>query len=69
VKPGIRRANGTKRPGFHPGYGFLALLLTISAGAACTPGRFDYWLLSLSWSPQYCATAQIGRASCRERVS
>lgn len=21
------------------------------------PGRFDYWLLALSWSPQYCATA------------
>ncbi len=31
-----------------------ALLLTF--GAACgQPGKFDYYLLSLSWSPQYCS--------------
>lgn len=30
-----------------------------SAGAPRdTPGRFDYYMLVLSWSPQYCATAR-----------
>lgn len=24
------------------------------AGAGDEPGRFDYWVLALSWSPQYC---------------
>ncbi len=28
------------------------------ARADGVPGRFDYWVLALSWSPQYCATAQ-----------
>ncbi|MDP3293518.1 MAG: ribonuclease T2 [Nevskia sp.] len=32
-----------------------ALLLAATALADSTPGRFDYYLLSLSWSPEYCA--------------
>jgi ribonuclease T2 len=32
-----------------------ALLAPVPAAAGDTPGRFDYWLLSLSWSPQFCA--------------
>jgi ribonuclease T2 len=32
------------------------LLLFSSVGArAHEPGHFDYWVLSLSWSPQYCS--------------
>lgn len=35
---------------------FLAVLgLTSAAQANDEPGRFDYWMLSLSWSPQYCS--------------
>ncbi|TXH04039.1 MAG: ribonuclease T(2) [Nevskiaceae bacterium] len=33
----------------------LLLLLGCVTARADVPGRFDYWLLSLSWSPQYCA--------------
>jgi ribonuclease T2 len=29
-----------------------------------TPGVFDYYLLSLSWSPNYCLTHQDDRAQC-----
>ena len=35
----------------------LALMLCLagaSAQARDRPGEFDYWLLALSWSPQYC---------------
>jgi ribonuclease T2 len=28
------------------------------------PGQFDYYLLSLSWSPTYCLTHQDDRAQC-----
>lgn len=35
-----------------------------NAIAGGTPGRFDYWVLALSWSPQYCATAP--RADARQ---
>jgi len=37
----------------------LAALLLFAAGAAQAdePGRYDYWVLALSWSPQYCAEA------------
>ncbi len=35
---------------------FAFCLLALSAEAAADePGRFDYYVLSLSWSPQYCA--------------
>ncbi|MES2682043.1 MAG: ribonuclease T2 [Pseudomonadota bacterium] len=35
----------------------LALsMLAVGSARADEPGRFDYYLLSLSWSPQYCAS-------------
>lgn len=37
---------------------FIALIAGLLLGAnaaADQPGRFDYYLLSLSWAPQYCA--------------
>lgn len=47
----------------------VALMLwcgLIGTTAADTPGRFDYYLLSLSWSPQYCATsAKSGDSQCQ----
>jgi ribonuclease T2 len=37
---------------------FAVLLLGVATStAADPPGQFDYYLLSLSWSPQYCAGA------------
>ncbi len=36
----------------------LGLLLSAAAQADSTPGRFDYYLLSLSWSPEYCAKSR-----------
>jgi ribonuclease T2 len=34
----------------------LAALLSLSACAAEAPPPFDYYVLSLSWSPEYCAS-------------
>ena len=34
-----------------------ALAAALSPARAETPGRFDYYVLSLSWSPSYCARA------------
>ena len=53
----------------------LALLLTLTCTvasarhhhakpAAGTPGQFDYYLLTLSWSPSYCLTHPQDRAQC-----
>lgn len=44
----------------------LLLLATIAATSrADTPARYDYYLLSLSWSPQYCAaTKRIDEPQC-----
>lgn len=36
----------------------VTLLLSAVVQADSTPGRFDYYLLSLSWSPEYCARSQ-----------
>ena len=33
----------------------LVLLLSATLTRADTPGQFDYYVLALSWSPQYCA--------------
>lgn len=42
----------------------LALCLTSGAAAARDKaGEFDYWLLSLSWSPQYCVN-NAGDSQC-----
>ncbi|MFT4045904.1 MAG: ribonuclease T2 [Solimonas sp.] len=46
-----------------------ALLFALSSARAVadgTPGRFDYWVLSLSWSPEYCQ-ANIGDEQCRQQ--
>ncbi len=37
--------------------GLLALLWATAASAGGKPGDFDYYLLSLGWSPSWCATA------------
>jgi ribonuclease T2 len=57
---------------------FAALLLTSQTGTARDrrqdmPGQFDYYVLSLSWSPSFCATAaergrgRAGNAQCGAR--
>jgi ribonuclease T2 len=38
---------------------------TLPAQAAAPSAPFDYWLLSLSWSPQYCVN-NLGDAQCRQ---
>lgn len=35
--------------------------------ATGTPGEFDYYVLTLSWSPSYCLTHQQDRAQCGGR--
>jgi ribonuclease T2 len=35
--------------------------------ATGTPGQFDYYVLTLSWSPSYCLTHQQDRAQCGGR--
>lgn len=43
-----------------------ALLWAAAAAHADQPGAFDYYLLSLSWSPQYCASeARPGDSQCQ----
>lgn len=32
----------------------LSLLLVAASPSVAASGRFDYWVLALSWSPQYC---------------
>jgi len=34
-----------------------------SSNADNTPGQFDYYLLTLSWAPEFCATHESGRTS------
>jgi len=52
----------------------IAVVLAVVAGAVLSgsgtaPGTFDYYVLSLSWSPEYCATsggnAPNGDLQCR----
>ena len=40
------------------------ILLCACFSAADAPGRFDYYVLSLSWSPQYCAQARGHEPQC-----
>ena len=35
----------------------LAWSLPVAAQSPAKPGQFDYYLLSLSWTPQFCAAA------------
>lgn len=47
----------------------LLCLVTVSAGRAqetARPGAFDYFLLALSWSPQYCAQHGKERAAASQ---
>lgn len=46
----------------------LALILSLSlpAYADGQPGKFDYYLLTLSWSPEYCAKAKYDKLQCGE---
>lgn len=43
----------------------FAALCIGNAASADVPGRFDYYVLSLSWSPHYCASeARVGDLQC-----
>jgi len=43
----------------------LALALSVSPAAADTAGDFDYYILSLSWSPAWCAAAGDRRSAAQ----
>lgn len=50
---------------------FLTLIIAVSLSvlsslsfAKGTAGEFDYYLMSLSWSPDYCATHQTDKNQC-----
>lgn len=46
--------------------GLGALSSAMADGRADAPGRFDYYVLALSWSPQYCASAaRPGEIQCQ----
>ncbi|MDE1961935.1 MAG: hypothetical protein KGH80_10075, partial [Xanthomonadaceae bacterium] len=55
--------------------GLLALAATALASARghgrrnadAQAGRFDYWLMSLSWSPSYCLTHPDDNVQCRHK--
>lgn len=42
----------------------LTLSLSLPAHADGQPGKFDYYLLTLSWSPEYCAKAKNDKFQC-----
>jgi ribonuclease T2 len=44
-----------------------AILLLLGGLTACTQAApaFDYWVLALSWSPQYCASQPRGTPQCQ----
>lgn len=50
------------------GVALATLLCSLSAHASGVPGKFDYWVLTLAWSPEFCAS-NFGDAECRERLS
>lgn len=45
----------------------LALCLSPLTQAADVPGRFDFYVLSLSWSPDYCASRPQDGEQCGRR--
>lgn len=68
-KRGLRkmRSSGTKPDTFLRVVGAALLLLTALprfANAAGESGDFDLYLLSLSWSPEYCATHRSDATQC-----
>ena len=50
-------------PGKRAGMAAL-ILLCACFSAADAPSRFDYYVLSLRWSPQYCAQARGHEPQC-----
>lgn len=42
----------------------LALIFSCSAYADGEPGKFDYYLLTLSWSPEHCVKAKDDKQQC-----
>ncbi len=42
----------------------FALVFCSSAFAEGEPGRFDYYLFTLSWSPEHCSEARHDRSQC-----
>ena len=44
--------------------GVLAGLLPVAAHAGDVPGRFDFYVLALSWSPDYCAARPQDAEQC-----
>ncbi|MGZ5049852.1 MAG: ribonuclease T2 family protein [Methylobacter sp.] len=42
----------------------LSLIYSCSAYADGQPGKFDYYLLTLSWSPEHCAQAKNDKLQC-----
>ncbi|TRW97200.1 ribonuclease T2 family protein [Candidatus Methylobacter oryzae] len=42
----------------------LAVGSSLSAQADGQPGKFDYYLLTLSWSPEHCAKAKNDKLQC-----
>ncbi|WP_333877764.1 hypothetical protein [Methylobacter sp.] len=48
------------------GTAVLALILCLSfpAYADGQPGKFDYYLLTLSWSPEHCAEVKNDKIQC-----
>lgn len=44
--------------------GVLAGLLPVAARAGDVPGRFDFYVLALSWSPDYCAARPQDAEQC-----
>jgi ribonuclease T2 len=48
---------------------FTAGLLGLASAGAQTPGKFDFYVLSLSWSPSYCEAegARADRVQCGMR--
>jgi ribonuclease T2 len=44
-----------------------AWLYSLGASAGGTPGQFDYWVLSLSWSPEFCSL-NFGDEECRQSL-
>lgn len=48
-------------------WAWLALGWLASSHAADTAGDFDYYVLAMSWSPQYCATRPDDSEQCNRR--
>lgn len=56
------------RPGLGTWGAALAVLCcAVTARAADVPAKFDYWVLSLSWSPEFCAS-NYGDEECRQQL-